>query len=111
MSLKISDSTFTGNYAEFGGGAIYREWSYAQSTNYNSKFMSILELESCIINSSAVYSNSGGSIKTNIASDLHADGQFFKYTLTITDSIIGHSSTAEDSRSEQIEFLRRRTIE
>eukprot|EP01084_Bolivina_argentea_P041369 76319_1 len=109
FSAQISYSNFTENYAMLGGGAIYREYSYAEIANYRSAYMSVLELTSVNINESVVVINEGGSIKTDLASKVKSQGLYFKYVLSITDSIIGHSTTAGDEiNTKEIELLRRR---
>eukprot|EP01084_Bolivina_argentea_P281304 481275_1 len=99
LSFKISDSKFARNYGRFGGATIYREWSFAEIDNYQSNYMSVIELYNCIINTSVVVDNEGGSILTDLASTHKADGLFFKTVLSITDSNIGTSTTAGDESS------------
>eukprot|EP01083_Nonionella_stella_P154766 499123_1 len=110
FSAKISDSNFTGNYAMFGGGAIYREYSLTQY--YQSVYMSVLELEEVHIGVSMVSAGEGGSIKTDLASAHNANGFYFKHVLSITESIIGSSTTAQNETAlKLLRSMNRRRLE
>eukprot|EP01083_Nonionella_stella_P076562 208688_1 len=95
VAIKISQSTFTENYAFLGGGAIYRQHSFADLDAYKSIFMSVLELDMVNITNNMVRSGEGGSIKTDLStvSAQRATGLYFKYVISITDSILGSSTS------------------
>eukprot|EP01083_Nonionella_stella_P176398 617050_1 len=104
VSIKISHTNFIDNYALLGGGAIYRQYSFAELESYKSLFMSVLSLEYVNIANSMVRigDGEGGSIKTDLASSQKATGLYFKYVLSITDSIIGRSTTAANETAVNI---------